>query len=200
MSDSQQLPPHMFILEGTFRGCIGQKPHKATSIVLEVEQEQLAIKLPKELQATLPEYQLRPGHQIRCIGRSQVDLKAGVVKLKAYQLFRLFPPTETHHPTVITPTVTVSPRKLAPLPRHKPAKILICRKSGCKKRGGQTLVSTLEKILKEHNLHNQVEIQYTGCQKRCKKAPTLTIMPGNYRYDKLSLASIRTVIAEHFDM
>ncbi len=205
MLDIQQLPPRMFILEGIFLGCLGKKTYKPKAIILEVEQEQLVIKLPKELRASLHEYQLQPGAQIRCIGRSQVDFKAGAIKLKAYQIFPLFPPSEDT-PPCITPqtpisTIVTSPRVSSgrrPAAGQKRAKVLVCRKSGCQKRGGRQLVSTLEKLLREHQLQDQVEIQYTGCQKRCSKAPTVTIMPGKHRYDRLNPQSLPTLVEQHF--
>ncbi len=205
MLDAKQLPPHMFVLEGTFLGYLGKKLHKVKSIVLEVEQEQLVIKLPKELRATLHEYGLQPGHRIRCIGRSQVDFKTGVIKLRAYQVFRIPPTTEDKGevapPEAPISTIVASPR--LPVDRsasvkRKRAKILVCRKSGCQKRGGRQLVSTLETILQEYQLHDQVEIQYTGCQKRCSKGPTLTIMPGKHRYDYLSTKTLSTLVEKHF--
>lgn len=206
MLDVQQLPPRMFILEGIFLGCLGKKIYKPKSIILEVEQEQLVIKLPKELRASLHEYRLQPGSRIRCIGRSQVDFKAGAIKLKAYQIFPLSPPDEDTPPPVTpqTPisTIVASPRVSS---GHRPvsagqkrAKVLVCRKSGCQKRGGRQLVSTLEKLLQEHQLQDQVEIQYTGCQKRCSKAPTVTIMPGKYRYDRLNPQNLSTLVEQHF--
>ncbi|MEM8807032.1 MAG: (2Fe-2S) ferredoxin domain-containing protein [Cyanobacteria bacterium P01_G01_bin.38] len=209
MPDTKQLPPRMFTLEGTFLGYLGKSPNKVKSIVLEVEQEQILIKLPKELRATLREYQLQPGHRVRCIGRTQIDLKAGVIKLKAYQLFPL--PPRSDDPPLTAPSaapsaisvskIVASPRVVGRPPtaaRQKRAKVLVCRKSGCQKRGGRQLVAKLEQILQAHQLDGQVEIEYTGCQKRCSKAPTLTVMPGKHRYDRLSLKSLPTLVEKHF--
>jgi hypothetical protein len=86
MSDANQMPPWMFNLEGTFLGFLGNNFNKPKAIVLEVEQEKMAIKLPKDLRGPLGQF-LRPGDRLRCIGRSQIDFKTGVIKLKAYQLF-----------------------------------------------------------------------------------------------------------------
>ncbi|MEM1240241.1 MAG: (2Fe-2S) ferredoxin domain-containing protein [Cyanobacteria bacterium P01_H01_bin.26] len=192
MLDAKQ-PPYMFTLDGIFLGCLGKKPTKVNSIVLEVEQEQLVIQLPKELRATLGEYNLQPGSRIRCIGRSRVDFEEKVISLKAYHLF----PLTAAAPKVVTTTVSQG-NTLASTSSKKRGKILVCRKSGCQKRGGRQLTSTLETVLQEYQLHGQVEIQYTGCQKRCSKAPTVTIMPGRYRYDRLSFKDLPTLIKKHF--
>ncbi len=204
MLETKQLPPHMFILEGIFLGYLGPKKKKAKAIVLEVDQEQCVIKLPKEVRLALQSYQLKPGEPIRCIGRSRVDLKTGVIKLRAYQVLRLPPYREDARliapPNTPISTIVTSPRvsAMAASIEQKQAKILVCRKTGCQKRGGKQLTATLEKLLREYQLQDQVEIQYTGCQKRCSKAPTLTIMPGKHRYDRLNLQNVSSLVEKHF--
>ncbi|ESA34614.1 dna-binding protein [Leptolyngbya sp. Heron Island J] len=194
----KQLPPHMFILEGIFLGYLSKKKKKVKAIVLEVEQEQLVIKLPKEVRGTIQDYQFQPGDQIRCIGRSQVNFTTGVIKLRAYQVFPLLPPKDDR-PAAAPPIIPIPTAATAhPTAAKQHAKVLICHKSGCQKRGGRQLISTLETILQEYQLQDQVEIQYTGCQKRCSKAPTLTIMPGKHRYDRLNLQSLPTLVEQHF--
>ncbi|EKV00049.1 hypothetical protein Lepto7375DRAFT_2139 [Leptolyngbya sp. PCC 7375] len=205
MSPLKQLPPYMFILEGIFLGYLSKKKKKIKALALEVEQEQVVIKLPKEVRDSIQAYQFQPGDQIRCIGRSQVDFTTGTIKLRAYQVLPLLPPNE-EVPLTTSPKAPMSTTaEASQVPTYptvavaqKPPKILICRKSGCQKRGGRQLISKLESILQEYQLHDQVEIQYTGCQKRCSKAPTLTIMPGKHRYDRLSLQSLSNVVEKHF--
>ncbi|MEM6255476.1 MAG: (2Fe-2S) ferredoxin domain-containing protein [Cyanobacteria bacterium P01_D01_bin.156] len=201
----KQLPPNMFVLDGKFLGYIGKTPNKVKAIILDVEQEALLIKLPKKLRASLKDYHFQPGEPIRCIGRSQVDFKTGNIKLRAYQVFRVTPSKEdtgsTAPPKGPISTIVASPRaaaNIATSTKQKQAKIVVCRKSGCQKRGGRQLVAMLEKLLKVHQLSDQVDIQYTGCQKRCSKAPMLTIMPGKYRYDRLDLQSLPNLVEKHF--
>ena len=198
MSYTSQLPPHMFVLEGIFLGYLDAKKKK---VIIEVEQEQCIIKLPKEVRAALQSYQLQPGERIRCIGRSQVDFKTGAIKLKAYQVLRLAQADEDQQPAPLTPisTIVPSPRTSTnpAVSSKKQVKFLVCRKSGCQKRGGRQLVATLEKLLQEYQLQDQIAIQYTGCQKRCSKAPTLTIMPGKHRYDRLTPKAIRGLIEKY---
>lgn len=203
MLDTQQLPPHRFVLEGIFLGYLNPKQKKKKAIVLEIDQEQCVIKLPKKVRASLQNHQLQAGERIRCIGRSRVDFKAGVISLKAYQVFRLPPSADNSRsalPKTPVSTIVASPRVSADLPisTGKKAKILVCRKSGCQKRGSRQLVATLETLLQQHQLTDRVNIQYTGCQKRCSKAPTLTIMPGNHRYDRLDLHTVHGLIKQHF--
>lgn len=208
MSNVNPIPPRMFNLEGTFLGFFGNALDKPKSIVLEVEQEQMAIKLSKELRAYVRRH-LRPGDRIQCVGRSQVDFTTGVIKLKAYHLFSLYSASQDGDPkgpaTVAAFSSAASPRlnsaesQRTPHPSgKKQAQILVCQKSGCQKRGGRQLVSKLEQVLQAQALWGQVDIKYTGCQKRCSKAPNLTIMPGKHRYDRLSLDNVPALIEEHF--
>ncbi len=85
-------PAGLFNLEGTFLGFLGQNLDQPESIVLEIEEEEIAIDLPKRISQLFQvplRQQLKPGDRIHCIGRSQVNLQAGVVHLSAYQLFSL---------------------------------------------------------------------------------------------------------------
>jgi (2Fe-2S) ferredoxin len=207
MLDRTQLPPRLFNLEGTFLGFIGGDPRKPKSIVLGVEDEQIAIKLPKELRPSITR-SVKVGDRLRCIGSTQVDFKAGIIKLKAYQVFFLGS-SEDGPAAPTSPALTAAVElslcqqqaaNAAPKSgsKAKPAQILVCHKSGCQKRGGRKMVAVLEQVLETYQLQDQVEIRYTGCQKRCSKAPNMTIMPGKHRYDNLNPKDLPALIEEHF--
>ncbi|NER79045.1 MAG: hypothetical protein F6K42_05585 [Leptolyngbya sp. SIO1D8] len=88
MHHPHPMPPWMFVLDGTFLGFLGNELTPATHLTLDVEQEHIPIKLPSNFQHTRPQW-LQPGVQIRCIGRSQLDTQAKMLKLNAYQVFSL---------------------------------------------------------------------------------------------------------------
>ncbi|NJM99340.1 MAG: (2Fe-2S) ferredoxin domain-containing protein [Phormidesmis sp. RL_2_1] len=176
------------------------------------EQEIIAIGLPKKLQAAVKrairQRSLKIGDRVRCIGRSQLNYAESVIKLKAYCLFSdastgssaisSTAVSSTAVSSVVSSAAAAISESRSPAPTRQQQKILICHKSGCKKRGGRQLVAALEQTLQQYQLQDHVEIQYTGCQKRCSKAPGLTIMPGKHHYDRLSLKSIPTLIEKHF--
>jgi len=208
MLNATQMPPRMFNLEGIFLGFLGGDPRKPKSLLLGVDQEQIAIKLPKELRPSITR-SVSLGDRLRCIGCSQIDFKAGVIKLKAYQIFFLpplgdgptgIPPSAVPADTAATPPCSRgnAPEPATATKAPKNSKILVCHKSGCQKRGGRKMVTALEQVLQEYQLQDQVEIRYTGCQKRCSKAPNLTVMPGKHRYDNLSPKDLSALIEEHF--
>jgi len=198
MLNAQQIPSRLFNLEGILIGFLGSKPQKPKSLILEVEQEQLAIQLPKELRPHVQSY-LHPGDRISCVGSTHVDLKAGVIKLKAAQVFCLTPPAIAHPPTTeYTPASCTVHQPCPHTTTTAAGKILVCRKSGCQKRSGQAVVAAVEQALRDYQLEDRVTIQYTGCQKRCSQSPSLTIMPGKHRYSGLKPKHIPALIEEHF--
>lgn len=66
------------------------------------------------------------------------------------------------------------------------AKIMICQKSGCRKRGGKKLLSQLQQTLQKEGLHDQVKIQTTGCQKQCDNAPSCILKVGKKKYRQVN--------------
>ncbi|MBE7382420.1 MAG: hypothetical protein F6J95_013545 [Leptolyngbya sp. SIO1E4] len=88
MHRTPSMPPWMFVLDGTFLGFLGNELAQTTHLTLDVEQEHIPIELPSNFQQALPHW-LQPGVQIRCIGHSQLDTQAKVLKLNAYQVFSL---------------------------------------------------------------------------------------------------------------
>ncbi len=199
MLNAQQIPSRRFNLEGTLIGFLGDHARKPKSLVLEVEQEQLAIQLPKTLRPHIQNY-LQPGDRVSCVGSTQVDFKAGIIKLKAAQIFCLTPPAIATPPSNRDSEQLPCPNR-QPCPQNTPAanaKILVCRKSGCQKRQGRAVVAAVEQALRDYELEDQVKLQYTGCQKSCSKSPSLTIMPGKHRYSRLKPQHIPALIEEHF--
>ncbi|MDB9525444.1 (2Fe-2S) ferredoxin domain-containing protein [Oscillatoria sp. CS-180] len=200
MLDITSMPQRMFKLEGTFQGFLGDNFKKPKFIILEVEQEQVVIKLPKELRP-YARSTLNVGDRLYCVGRSQVDLQAGVVKLRAHQVFFLTPSEMSETP--VSATVEAAARiaqeqHACHAPKRQRSKILVCNKSGCQKRGGREMIAELEQVLQAYQLEDQVEIRHTRCQKRCSKAPNLTVMPGKHCYEKINPKDLSALVEEHF--
>lgn len=189
-------PPWIFDLEGTFLGFHGDDP-SSHRIVLDIDCEQVSIALPEQLRSAMDEAPRQPGDRVRCVGRTQLDLDTNTVDFEAYQLYFHAPTAAPAAPEVEAivdvGAAEVSSKKKA----KKPVKILLCRKSGCRKRGGKTLVEALEQALAERHLGDLVKIEFTGCQKRCSKAPALTIMPGKHRYDRMSAKDVPALLDKH---
>lgn len=165
-------------LEGQFLGFSDIKSGKAKYLQLAIPSGNLLIKLPKELRSSL-QCSLVPGEQVRISGVSKVNTHTGEIKIKAHQ---------------ITPINICQNQELSSQPQ---AKIMVCQKSGCMKRGGKGLLSELEKTLCDRGLLDKVQIEHTGCQKRCSSAPNCVLQLGKKKYKKLHPEAIASLLENH---
>ena len=76
--------------------------------------------------------------------------------------------------------------------------ILVCQKSSCRKRGAENLCQAIKEGLQASSLFGEVEVQRSGCLKRCKKGPNLMIMPGGVHYDRVTPKQLPTLLQRHF--
>ena len=167
-----------FNLEGKLLAFIGEKPGKSKYLRLAISSEDVEIKIPKELRASISA-SLVLGDTIRVVGISELNKQTGELKLKANGVSR----------------GGVCPRQDAP---SQKARIMICQKSGCLKRGGKGLLSELEKTLYDRGLLDRVTIERTSCQKRCSKAPNCILQVGKKEYDKVHPDAIASLLENHF--
>lgn len=169
-----------FEIEGDFLGFLPRPGNEFKYMRLQVGERILAIKLAKKLRFPLGQ-SLVEGDRLR------VALKAkGKLKLKAERVER------------VNECELSCPLPCQSSSHSKNNKILLCRKSSCAKRGGKKLHSVLEDTLKALGLHDQVTIQLTGCQKQCKKAPSLTLMPGKVKHTYVNPNDLVTLIGQHY--
>ncbi|TAD86489.1 MAG: (2Fe-2S) ferredoxin domain-containing protein [Oscillatoriales cyanobacterium] len=167
------------------------------------------VKLCKELRASLSVV-LKPGLRVEVAGQKQQNLKNGKIKLKAYSL-KLS--DSKHHPsqpevdTKHTPVGIVIPDRAiesptssptAPTPAKISAKILVCQKSDCQKRGSGAVCKALENALNCSGLAGEVIVQKTGCLKQCKAGPNIVVMPDKTRYSRIKPAEIPAILDKHF--
>lgn len=137
------------------------------------------IKLPKDLSRGLNPYSIdfQLGSWLEIVGVQTIDRKKGVLKLVASSFSKINAPANSIS-DAIQKEVTAA-KKQAP---RQNACILVCQKSDCWQRGGKEVYQNLEKIIQERGLSDQIQLQKTGCQKQCKKAPNLVIMPNKSRH------------------
>ncbi|HEY9829705.1 MAG TPA: (2Fe-2S) ferredoxin domain-containing protein [Stenomitos sp.] len=170
-----------FRVEGQFLGFVSDEVGKLKYLRVGVETSELQIKLTKENRAFLLRV-LKPGDQILVMGKKKRDKHTGQFKLKAEQVNKL----------------TLDSQQIIPqhqiLHTRPKAKILMCQKSGCIKRGGKRLCQELEATLCDRGLQDQVKIERTGCLKRCSQAPNVVLMPGKTRLSGMRPDAIATLI------
>ena len=165
-------------LEGHFLGFVGDIPKKSKHLRLAIPSGDVLIKVPKKLRASLS-LSLGLGEQINVYGVSKLNTHTGKIKLKAYQ---------------VTP-VGICLNENIQLPTQ--ARIKVCQKSGCLKRGGKGLLSDLEKTLCDRGLLDKVVIEQTGCQKCCGTAPNCVLQVGKKKYKNIHPEAIASLLESH---
>jgi len=76
--------------------------------------------------------------------------------------------------------------------------IMMCRGSGCiASAGEENLYKIFDRVIKEHNLQDKVEVVPTGCQGLCEKGPIVVIHPGGTLYTRVQGKDIEEIIQKH---
>ncbi len=167
-------------IEGQFLGFVGNKTGKYKHLRLGIANGKIKVKIPKNLRCSLG-LSLVPGEQIHINAISKLNPRSHKLKLEAYQI------------QAIGFCLVKNP---LPLPQPK-AKIMVCQKSGCMKRGGKGLLLDLEKTLGDRGLSDKVTIEHTDCQKRCSSAPNCVLMLGKKQYKKAHPEAIASLLENH---
>ncbi len=171
---------------------ISYQKKKPKYIKLVAEQGKYWIKIPKKLREKISS--LNPGCQLEIGGTSKSKSKTGKIQYKA-QTIVLIPQDIDQTAKVKNKTVSLLPAVDSQL--KSKAKVLICQRSNCWKKGGKKVYQELETILGDRGLIGQLQIQKTGCLKQCKKAPALVMMPDKARYNRVKPKQVATLVEKH---
>ena len=148
------------------------------------------IKIPKKLRTKIAT--LSKGSRIEVAGAKQ-NFKKGKIKYKAKTVV-LTPQTKEETP-IKTKTVSLLP--VFDSKTKSKAKVLICQKSNCWKKGGKQVCEEIESVLSDRGLSKAIPIKKTGCLKQCKKAPALVMMPDKARYSKVKPKQVMNLVEKH---
>jgi (2Fe-2S) ferredoxin len=174
---------------------------KIKYLKLKTEEGNYWIKIPRQLRKQIPSLTL--GCQLEIRGRAKQVSKTGEIKHQAQiiiianeslEALGTSFQAETQAKAQIPSLLPKLNGNSEPKPR---AKVLICSKSNCWKKGGQKVCSAIESILSDRNLTNQIPIKKTGCLKQCKKAPTLVMMPDKARYNQVQPKQVKEIVEQH---
>ncbi len=205
-----------FSLEGEILSLIIEDGYKLKYLRISCDRGiEFLVKLCKELRASLSSV-LTPGLRVQVVGEKEHNLKNGKIKLKAYSLKlsgsnndRASQPLDLTNPPVAlvkferaidnkaTSSHAIAAQTAVTSTRTK-AKILVCQKSDCQKRGGPAVCKALESALNSRGLAGQVTVQGTGCLKQCKAGPNIVVMPDKTRYSRIKPAEIPAILDKHF--
>jgi hypothetical protein len=184
MTSFQLLTQKTFQVEGEFLGFIDDFKDEAKYFRLAVGEQELEIKLDKELRRN-KNLQLFPGDRLQVLGIEKFKKDSGKVKLKALQVIQLSCNLEKNTSYI---EESVNQQK---------AQILICQGSGCLKKGTRSLYSELEEAINTLGWQERVELKTTGCQKCCKHAPNMTLILGKIRFSHSSPYPIFSLVKKH---
>ena len=170
---------------------ISLKKKKVKYIKLATSEGKYWIKIPKKLRTKIAS--LSKGSQIEVSGSKQ-NTNKGKTKYKAKTVV-LTPQTKEEKPEVKTKTVSLLP--VFDSKTKSKAKVLICQKSNCWKKGGKQVCEEIETVLSDRGLSKEIPIKKTGCLKQCKKAPALVMMPDKARYSKVKPKQVSNLVEKH---
>jgi (2Fe-2S) ferredoxin len=195
MTESKYLVSE-FNLVGKLIDFIIKDGNKIKYLKINSADRELWIKLPKQLRNNLG-YEIKPGSWLELKGIQKTYPGIGKVKLKADLVKPIAYSPAPAPKDIIEPIqrsvgcavdgafdLTKSHRTSALEERSK-AKVLICGKSSCWRKGGKEVCQLLEASLRDRGLEDRITIQTTGCLKQCKQAPNLVMMPSKKRYSEV---------------
>ncbi|MEL6494358.1 MAG: (2Fe-2S) ferredoxin domain-containing protein [Cyanobacteria bacterium J06623_7] len=172
---------------------IAYKKKKIQYIKLETSETAYWIKIPKKLREKIAS--LSPGYQLEVEGIAKQQLKTGKTRHKAQKVMIVAPNLPDYSITAKTAT-----RSLLPILDREiksKAKVLICQKSNCWKKGGKKVCDEIESVLDGLGLTREIPIKKTGCLKQCKKAPALVMLPDKARYSKVKPKQVAKIVEKH---
>jgi (2Fe-2S) ferredoxin len=178
------LPPEIELI-GIANKFVFKKKGIIKSFDLETEHGKYTLKIPKKLHENL-NYALHPNLKVKVTLTSQICLKNGKIKLKIANISLISPISAT----VSSPQTATSPKK---------SKILICQKSTCWKRGGESIYHKIQEELQSRGLEDHVTVKKTGCMRHCKQAPNLVALPDKVRYHCFQEGEVSKLIDTHCD-
>ncbi len=182
---SKTITTSQFRLVGQLESFVIKKGYKLKYLRMKVEEKEYWLKIPKKLRPEI-DINLSTGTWLEVTGNREFKPKKGFFQLEASQVKLLANPD--------IPCAVIVPEPEA----TSVGKILVCQKSSCWKRGGQSVCQRLEEELEQQGLDDRVKVKLTGCLKQCKKGPNLVIMPHKARYGQVKPREVEELLTKHF--
>ena len=178
-------------IQGEFLGFIPKPGGELKYIQVQVGERIIPIKLAKELRKNLGQ-KLVEGDHLSIFLEQTILGNSSKLKLKTERVEKL----NTKSESLVFESSSAS--KTSKSEKNKKGKILLCHKSSCSKRGGKQLYRSLTETLNQLGLQNRVTIELTGCQKQCKKAPSIILMPGKVKHTYVNPQDLPSLLQNHY--
>ena len=171
---------------------IKTKKNKIKYIKIVTKQGKYWLKITKKLRKKVAN--LSRGCLLEVAGKSKQSPKTGKVKYVA-QTIVLIPQDTEQTREIKTKIVSLLP--VLDTEVKSKARVLICQKSNCWKKGGQKVYQQLASTLSDRGLGKDIPLKKTGCLKKCKQAPTIVMLPDKARYSKVKPKQIPNLVNKH---
>ncbi len=192
-----------FNLAGQLIGIITKNDDRIKYLKLSAGNQEYWVKVAKEIREDIRQI-ITPGCKLMVRGEQKRSIKTIKVEYKAYavELVNEEQGQEVNSQplTVSDPRSPASDASLTTASQNSlksAAKVLVCKKSSCWKRGGEAVCQVIEKMCRDRGLGDRVQIQTTGCLKRCKQGPNLVIMPDKARYSSVKPQQVPVLLEKH---
>ncbi len=183
----QEAQKSSYKIEAEFLGFIPKPESEFKYIQVQVGERIISIKLAKELRETL-EATLLIGDRLSIVLQQTGSGGISKLKLKTDFVEKL---NSSQQSLVLESTSCQSEN-------NQKGKVLLCHKSSCAKRGGKQLYRALTETIKQLGLQERVKIELTGCQKQCKNAPSLILMPGKVKHAYVNPNDLTSLLKAHY--
>ncbi|WP_036485794.1 ferredoxin [Myxosarcina sp. GI1] len=152
------------------------------------------IKVSKTIRKNLDK-NISKGCRLKVLGQQKQNFKTGKIKLKANSIDLVACNLKPANVKVKEKKVSLAP--IFDRQKKVKAKVLICQKNNCWKRGGKIIHDKLTEMFRKSGLENEIEIKKTGCLKKCKQAPNIVMMPDKSRYSKVNPKQVPALVEKH---
>lgn len=193
MNKSKKYQTGQFAFVGQLNK-IASKKGKIKYLKLTTDEGNYWLKVTKDIREDL-DRQLSKGSQLKVAGEQKKYLKTGKTSYKATTVQLISGATEKQATAIKEQEVSLLP--IFKQTRKSKAKVLVCQKSNCWKKGGKKVYAELAMVLSDRNLDALIPIKKTGCLGRCKKAPNIVMLPDKARYSQVKPKQIPSLVAKH---
>ena len=178
-----------FNLTGKLVKTVIKKYNQVKYFKLATEQREYWIKVAKSIREDIAQI-VSPEAELIVSGTKKQKLKTGKVKYEADYVELVASSNHSNSQIIVS---DVSPVSSQENKAKAKAKVLVCKKSSCWKRGGKEVCQVLEDICRDR----QIQVKTTGCLKQCKKGPNVIMLPDKARYSKVKPQQIPTLVEKH---
>lgn len=182
-----------FDLLGQLQYFLFKKDGQIKYLKLSCDGREYLIKLTKSLRYNFPQT-ITPGCWLTVKGEQKQYIKTGKLKLKA-SIVELAEARQSHNqPELALKNISLNNCSKSAEPS---AKVLVCKKSSCWKRGGQAVCQLIEDICRDRDWGDRVEVKTTGCLKQCKQGPNVVMLPSKTRYSNVKPQQVPVLLEKH---